>query len=516
MKVKLNQLKIGVVLSYLTQAVHILSGLVYTPVMLRLLGQSEYGLYNLVSSVVAYLSMLNFGFGASYMRFYSRYKIKEDEKGIAKLNGMFLIVFLIISVVCLFAGTFLVFKADIVFGKGLSQYELKKAKILMSIMIINLVFSLLGTVFGNYITAHERFVFQKSINLITTLLSPFITLPLLILGYGSVAMVCVSFLLTLLGMLLNVYYCFCKLNMKMTFKNFDFPLFKEMWVFTSFIFINIITDQIEWSVDKFLLGRMLGTIAVAVYSVASNINNMYKTFATNISSVFVPKVNMMVSAKDDIALNKLFIKVGRIQMIIIGLIASGYVVFGKEFISMWAGAEYMEAYYVGLFLMLPLTIPLIQNLGIEVQRAKNKHYVSSIVYLVIALINILISVVFIGMWGAVGAAAGTAISLIMGEGIFMNIYYQKKLGLNIIKFWKEICKVVFPILITMSMAFIFKNFVSFDRIITFGIGIVLYCLIYLILMFLIGANESEKSLLLFPINKLKNKLINNKKGFERD
>lgn len=503
MKVKFNQLKIGVVLSYLTQAVHILSGLIYTPVMLRLLGQSEYGLYSLVSSVVAYLSMLNFGFGASYMRFYSRYKIKGDKKGISKLNGMFFVIFLIISVICLLVGGILVFRADIVFGTGLSQYELKKAKILMCIMIINLAFSLLGTVFGNYITAHERFVFQKSINLLTTLLSPFITLPLLILGYGSVAMVCVSFSLTLFGLLLNVYYCFCKLNMKMTFKSLDFSLFKEMWFFTSFIFINIITDQIEWSVDKFLLGRMLGTVAVAVYSVASNINNMYKTFATNISSVFVPKVNMMVSAKDDIALNKLFIRVGRIQMIVIGLIASGYVVFGKEFISMWAGTEYTEAYYVGLFLMLPLTIPLIQNLGIEVQRAKNKHYVSSIVYLIIAVMNIFISIIFIKIWGAVGAAAGTAISLILGEGIFMNIYYQKKLGLNIKEFWKEICKVVFPILIIMFVAFIFKKFVSFDGIIVFGIGVILYCLIYLTLMFLIGANESEKSLLLFPINKLK-------------
>ena len=53
---RINQRKAGVMLSYTSEAVKILSSLLYTPIMLRLLGQSEYGLYSLVHSVVAYLS----------------------------------------------------------------------------------------------------------------------------------------------------------------------------------------------------------------------------------------------------------------------------------------------------------------------------------------------------------------------------------------------------------------------------------------------------------------------------
>ena len=74
-----NQLKAGVVLSYVSECVKIITNLIYTPIMLRLLGKSEYGLYQLVHSVVSYLSLLSLGFTASYVRFYSRFKAENCE-----------------------------------------------------------------------------------------------------------------------------------------------------------------------------------------------------------------------------------------------------------------------------------------------------------------------------------------------------------------------------------------------------------------------------------------------------
>ena len=94
-----NQRKIGVVLSYTSEIIKILTSLIYTPIMLRLLGQSEYGLYQLVNSVVAYLSLLSLGFTASYVRFFSRYKAKGQEEEISRLNGMFLSIFLVIAAI---------------------------------------------------------------------------------------------------------------------------------------------------------------------------------------------------------------------------------------------------------------------------------------------------------------------------------------------------------------------------------------------------------------------------------
>ena len=92
---KINQLKIGVILSYVSMAASTVISIVYTPVMLRLLGQSEYGLYSLSSSVVSYLSLLSLGFGSAYIRYYSKYSKNDDRVGVAKLNALFLTVLII-------------------------------------------------------------------------------------------------------------------------------------------------------------------------------------------------------------------------------------------------------------------------------------------------------------------------------------------------------------------------------------------------------------------------------------
>ena len=208
----INQRKAGVILSYAGEIVKILVSLVYTPIMLRLLGQSEYGLYQLVYSVVSYLSLLSLGFGSSYLRFYSRYKAQKDEDGVAKLNGMFMLIFCSISVICILCGIVMIGNIRGIFGTGLTDSEYETARVLMGLLIINLAMTFPNSVFNCSITAHEKFLFQKLLILLQNLFSPFLTLPLLIMGYGSIGMVSVTTFLTFAVLLSNLFYCFKKLH----------------------------------------------------------------------------------------------------------------------------------------------------------------------------------------------------------------------------------------------------------------------------------------------------------------
>lgn len=121
-------------MSYLTMGLGYLISIVYTPIMLRLLGRNEYGLYSLVTSVVAFLGVLNFGFGSTYTRFYLRYKVENDEDEIAKLNGMFLHIFLVIGAIALLASGAMVMYSELVFGPELTAQEHKTARILLIIL----------------------------------------------------------------------------------------------------------------------------------------------------------------------------------------------------------------------------------------------------------------------------------------------------------------------------------------------------------------------------------------------
>lgn len=499
----INQRKAGVILSYAGQFAKILISVIYTPIMLRLLGQSEYGLYQLVYSVVSYLSLLSLGFSSAYIRFYSRYKVHNDEDGVARLNGMFLLIFVILSIVCILCGFVMLGNIREIFGSGLTDSEYSTAKILMALLIINLAITFPNSVFTCSITAHEKFLFQKFLILLQNICNPLLSLPLLIMGYGSIGMVSVTTLLTLLVLVMNIYYCFHNLHIRFCFKEFQIRLLKEMWLFTFFIFINQIIDQINWSVDKFLLGRFAGTTAVAVYGVGGQINSMYIEFSSSVSNVFVPKVNRIVAeSNDDRELTKLFTKVGRIQFIILGLILSGFIFFGFPFVKIWAGSDYADSYVIALLLIAPVTVPLIQNLGIEIQRAKNMHKARAVVYLFIALANIAISIPLIKFMGPVGAALGTAISLLAGNIVFMNWYYHARIGMNMFYFWKEITKLSKGLVIPCIIGFIIMKYVNIIGIVKLGMFVIIYVVVYLFSMYFFGMNSTEKNLVLGPFKKI--------------
>lgn len=499
----MSQRKAGVILSYASQIIHILSGLIYTPIMLRLLGQSEYGLYQLVYSVVSYLSLLSFGFTASYMRFYSRAKAKNEEDEVSRLNGMFMVIFLVIAAICLLCGVVMIGNIEFIFADGLTADEYPTARILMALMVLNLALTFPNSVFDAFTSAHEQFFFQKLLVVLQNLLNPFLALPLLIMGYGSIGMVLVATFLTVAKLCINVWFSLKKLHVHFIFKGFQFGLLKEMWTFTFFIFLNQIIDQINWSVDKFLLGRLAGTTAVAIYGLGGQINSMYLQLSTSISNVFVPKVNRIVATSDDNdELSRLFTKIGRIQFIVLGLILTGFIFVGKPFMNIWGGSGYDDSYYVTLWLIIPVTVPLIQNLGIEIQRAKNMHKTRSVVYFFIAIANVFVSIPLIKLFGPTGAAMGTAISLFAGNIVFMNWYYHSRIGLDMTLFWKGIFKFV-PALIIPVLAGIFvMNFCSIEGLLQIIIFALVYTVVYCLSMYFLGMNEEEKQMVMSPIRKI--------------
>ena len=506
-----KQLRIGAILSYSQMFLGIIIGLAYTPVMIRLLGQSEYGLYNTVSSVISMLSILSLGFNSSYIRYFAGYKKNNDNESIYKLNGLFLIIFLIIGAIACACGIFLTVNLQFVFKDGLTDDEYAIAKILMILLTINLSVSFPMSVFSNIISAHERFIVLKFLGMLKTVVSPLVTLPLLLMGYKSIAMVTVSVSIAIVADIIYVIYVFGNLKQKFVFHSFDKGLFKRLLVYTSFIAINLIVDQINLNIDKLLLTRYKGTIAVAIYSVGFSLETYYQMFSTAISGVFTPRIHLIYNnielALEDKhrQMSELFTKVGRIQFAILALISSGLVFFGRSFIGFWAGEGYEESYYVALLLIIPITIPLIQNLGIEIQRAENKHQFRSIVYLIMAVLNLVLSIFLCQKYGAVGSAIGTAISLVVANGLIMNIFYQKKMGIDIVSFWKNICRMSVGLVVPIVLGILSMLYIEIlSKWILLGL-IIGYMAIYCISMWFLGLNRYEKDLVLKVFKKVKGK-----------
>lgn len=487
-----SQIKIGALLGYLNYGVKMIVQLLYVPIMLRILGQGEYGVYQLVASLVSYLSLLNFGFSGAYLRFYAQCKNNKEKE--AELNGTFLSLFCLFSALALIVGIILTANSDKILGAKLSADELELAKILMAILVVNMVLTFPSSVFTSIITAKEDFIFLRILELAKNVMNPFLTIGLLLIGCGSIGVVAVTTILTVLGAVVSIWFVFFKIKAPFIFGKINIDLIKDVGAFSFFLFLNSIIDQLNWNVDKYLLGRLVGSVAIAIYSIGAQINNIFIQIADMLSSVLAPRVNEIVATEKKVMeqLNCLFIKVGRLQSYIVMAVLGGFIVFGKEFIRLWAGNGYDEAYYITLLLIVPVSVPLCQTLGVDIQRALNKHQYRSIVYAFVAIGNVIISVPLIEKFGAIGAAAGTTISLILGNVIVMNIIYDKMIGLDVKKFWKEILKGIPAMVGPSIVALILKCIMPISSIMGFLLEGMIFIILYVICLYCFTIRENER------------------------
>ena len=492
-----KEIKLGAILSYVIIFANMLIGILYTPILTAKLGQSEYGLYSLVTSIISYLTILDFGFGNAIIIYTARYRVNNEKEKQEKLHGMFFLIYTIIGVIAGIISAVIWANADTMFANSMTPEEIDKAKILLGILTFNLIVTFPLSVFSSIITAYEKFIFAKILNLARIILNPIIMIILLNIGYKSVALVILTTVLNITTLILNYLYCRKKLKIKLKFGKLDFSLLKEIIAYSVWVFLNSIMDKINLSLDQFILGVYAGTAAVAVYSIAGNLNQMYINFSTAISGVLLPRVTEMEEKKaTDKEFTDIFIKTGRLQFIIMALIISGFVLFGREFINiLWVGTEYDQSYFIACILMIPCTVPLIQNVGLNILQAKNKYKFRVMVLFAFAILNVIISIILAQICGGIGAAIGTAISVILGQIIFMNIFYYKKIKIDIPLFWKNIFKMSIPILIAIVIAIILKQVWTINSSLILIIQIVIYTVIYGIVVWKKSMNEEEKNMI---------------------
>lgn len=393
---------------------------------------------------------------------------------------MFLLVYVVVALLCLIGGTALTINVRSFFSGGLTASELVLARELMGIMTVNVAIQLLSTPFDSYIVSHEKFVFQQSRQLLTSIAQPFLAVLLLRLGTGAVGVACAQMFITSVLLLMNIWYATRTLDMRFTFKGLEWSMFKAIAVFSFWIFLNQIFDLVNNNVPNFLLGAMASATAVAVFAIALQIRNLFFSMSTTMSNVFVPMINRIVAESDDNnVLTRLMTRVGRYQMVLFWYLFGGFIVLGRYFIHIWAGDANADAYWLILIMTLPVMVPLTQNTGIEIQRAKNRHKARSLIYVLTSVIDIVICVIFIPTMGYWATAIGYLASIMLGTGLFMNWYYHTRIGLDMVYFWKNMLPTIALALIVTAVCLLGTHFLPVNSILMFLVWGVVYSILFL-------------------------------------
>lgn len=477
-----NQRRAGAVLSYVALTVNAVTTFIYTPLILSFLTTSEYGVYQLIGSMIAYLGVMDMGLSTTLARFYVEASVKKDKSHVENLLAMSAVIYGVLTLLSVVIGIGFDLLLPTLFGNSFTEGELELAHQMMLLVLANCIVVLPGNYFLAVINANERFVFSRTLRIVRYLLQFAGVIAVLELGQGAIGVLAVQVSLNLLVDIAYIVYYRGKLHVKARLHHWDKKLLLHIFSFSGYILLNMVFDQIFWKTGQVVLGAVVNAAAVGIYGIATQlITSGYMEVSTGVTSVFLPRLTAISAKSDDMAeINGLFDRIGHIQALLVWGICAGFVSIGQEFIYVWAGPAYGEAFWATLILMLGLNVSLVQNLGISVLQAKDKQGFRAIVYIVIALLDLLVSIPVSARFGVIGCAVTAAIFLFVGTGPIMNWYYHTRIGIDIPKFWHQVLPILIPAVLTALATRAFSSITNIGP--SYG-SILIKCLFFIAVYF---------------------------------
>ncbi|MDY6030087.1 MAG: polysaccharide biosynthesis C-terminal domain-containing protein [Acidaminococcaceae bacterium] len=490
----MNERKLGIFISYLNIILHAVIGFAYVPILLHYIGKSEYGLYQLIGSFIAYFSIMDFGLTAAVVRFYSKYKVLQDKISMENVLAIAIRAYMVITVIMFVIGLTVYWYLPNIFADSMTAEELFSAKQLFLLLLFNIVVTVSTMIFRAVINAHERFLFLKGLETLQLILQPVLVIVVLQKLPSALAVAGVQTFLNLVLVGARIHYCFNILHIKIYYHYWDAKLFNNFKKLAISVFAVTLIDQIFFKTNQVILGIVSGTAAVAVYSISSLIYMNYMSLSTAVSSVYLPHITGLIAQQVPVSkLSELFIRIGRLQYFLLALVASGFFIFGKQFIFMWAGSDFYEAYAITLLIIIPFTVDLIQNIGLSIMQAQNRYDFRAKVYCAMGILNLLLAVPLALKYGGSGCAFATGLAMFIGNGLVMNWYYSKVTGLDIARFWKEIGRISFVVFILTVAAYSINSAFYMSGKLTFALKILVYTAIYSLAMYKFCMNAEEKN-----------------------
>ena len=491
----MNQRKEGVVLSYISMGLDALASFICLPFLVKLLGKGEFGLYQLVGAIIAYLLIMDFGLSNTTTRYYARYQEQGKQKDKENMLALSAIFYGFVAILILVIGFSLLYFFLPVYQNTLSPQDFITAKRLFTIMLLNVAIVIPANIFAAVINANQKFIFAKTLVILTLLLRPTTIVFMLHFWPKALTIVYIHTIFNFLVVTANIIYCCKFLDIKMKLHRFEWKLLKELILFSLFVFVAVAMEQTYWRSGQLILGALIGTGAVAVYAIAMKLDIFFTRLADNISAIFLPQLSQISAHRSfKEQTNEVFLKVSRLQIMVMSIFLCGFILYGKTFLNFWLGAGFDESYYYSLTIMCALFIPLTQSIGIWILQAQNKHYFRAYVYTASAIFNIILGIFLVKHIGIKGCAIATAVSILLGQGLAMNLYY-KKIGLALKNYFKNLLKIipVFALMFLIGLAG--EKFFINQSLAVFLVKIVLFILLFLAAFYFGFMNAYEKNLL---------------------
>lgn len=495
-----KQIKLGAIFSYLAIALNILAGLLYTPWMVKQIGQSQYGLYTLANSLIA-LFMVDFGLSSAVSRYLSKYRAENNEEKIQSFLGAVYKLYLIIDVIIFAVLIAVFFCIDSIYVK-LSPTEIEQFKV---VYVISALFAVLNFPFvtlNGILNSYEKFAQQKLADIIYRILVVVLTVTALILGYGLYELVALHAVAGIVATLIKFIFVKKFTSAKVSFKGVDNRIYKEIFSFSVWVTVSALAQRLVFNITPSILGIVSSAAAIAVFGIITTIEGYTYTISGAINGMFLPKISQIYAKTSDThELTPLLLRVGKFQFALNGLIVVGFATVGKLFIELWMGSEYIDAYYGILLVIIPGMFANSLQIANTSFVALNKVKLQAQINVVMGMINVALSFILSYYLGVIGASLSIFVAYSF-RAVAIAVVSYRKLGIDIPTFAKQCyLKMSLPVILSVAIGFLLNMVSIGGGWLEFVIKGFVISACYIVIMYFIGLGKDRTDLMKMFFNK---------------
>jgi len=447
-----SQFKIGAAMSYFSIAFNIIAGLIYTPWMIDQIGQSDYGIYTLATSLIS-LFLMDFGLSSATSRFVAKYRAEGKEEEITFFLESVYKLYLLIDCLIFCALICLFFLLDIVYP-NFSPEELEKLRVVYIIVGAYSLISFPATTFNGILNAYEKFIPLKCADFIQRLSMIAMTVIALLSGGGLYSLVFLTAVSGIIAIVIKFYYVNRSIPARRCIvkdKAIQKVVYRQILTFSIWATIASLSQRMFFTITPTILGIVVvnASAAIAVFGIISTIEGYVYTITTAIKGMFLHRISQIsINDIDGMQLTLLMIRVGRFQFALNGLILVGFVLLGKQFITLWVGENYIMAYYGIVLVLIPGLFYNSLQIGHTAITVYNLVKYQAYIEVISGIMNLIMSIPLSYHFGVVGAAASICISYTLR--LALNLFFiNKKLNIEIGIFIKECyTKMLVPLMAT--------------------------------------------------------------------
>ncbi len=476
---------------------------VMSPIIIKSLGDTNYGIWSMMTSISGYLTLLDLGIGSAVTRYVSKSVKTGDDKYVSQIFNSALALYIIIGFIIILSSPAIGW----ITSSLMKQQAVSSSTIIhLSILIcIDVAIFLTGAAYRGYFQGVQRYDLVNAVTIGISITKAVVFYFLLKSGYGLIALgyiIVIGDIVALFGYSLMVR--FTNMKLRYSFKSIQKEDVKTLITYSKFTFINMMANQVIYYSDSFVIGAIISVAAITYYSIGWSLVEYLKKFCVSFSKVFIPVFSEMDAVSDNDSMRKLMFAGGKASLFLSLPLCLALLLVGDQFVTLWMGKEYSDkAYLIMVILLLPQFFEIPQQINCSLLFGTGKHKFLSYANTISGIANLILSIALAFKYGLIGVAIGTSIPQLILNGLVIPWYVCKQTNTSLLEYYIRVYgKVLIPAGV-FSMVLSYLSSVNIaSNYLLLVLNSFLAFLVYFVCFYLMGLRKEEKHYINDIINKV--------------